>query len=307
MPAARSVSAPPPESVPGSRAATTTRAIFAAMIALAHGGVLPVWLHGSSVTYIVAPRAALPARASALTSACASPYRSCQPSPTISPSRTTTAPTSGLGEVCPQPRSASASARRMNCSSRASVMRSDSESNAKCAVGLSRAGGSACERVVRWNVDRVRAANLANELDDWEVERRVQEVRRAGELLLHGYRAERLARCSDASHATCSDVAASGCAGAVPILSHTRCEAEHEETLARNQPVGIGADIDVLEIQRVAAAVVGCKVDCWKAAMQIRDRDPGEQYALLNDSNAHAAAEFHGSVRCCDMNAGRIE
>ena len=40
----------------GSRIATTTRAMPAATIASAHGGVRPVWLQGSSVTYIVAPR-----------------------------------------------------------------------------------------------------------------------------------------------------------------------------------------------------------------------------------------------------------
>ena len=39
----------------------------------AHGGVLPVWLHGSRVTKTVASFALLPACAKALTSACASP------------------------------------------------------------------------------------------------------------------------------------------------------------------------------------------------------------------------------------------
>src|SRR6185437_8669164 len=252
MPAARSVSAPPPESVPGSRAATTTRAIFAAMIALAHGGVLPVWLHGSSVTYIVAPSAALPACASALTSACASPYRSCHPSPTISPSRTTTAPTMGFGAVCPHPRSASASARRMNCSSHASVTRSDSESNAKGAVSLSRAGSGAGKRVVRRNVHRVRTSNLTDELDDRKVERCVDEVRGAGELLLHGDGAKCFGRSPDARNTACRDITATRCGRTVAVLADAGCKSQNEQTLARNQPVRIGAHIDVLEIERVS-------------------------------------------------------
>src|SRR5690606_216587 len=52
-----------------------------------------------------------PAAASARTSACASPARWCQPSPTVSPSFTRTQPTRGLGEVLSRPRAASASAR----------------------------------------------------------------------------------------------------------------------------------------------------------------------------------------------------
>ena len=39
----------------GSSEAITTRAIPASMIASVHGGVRPVWQHGSSDTYIVAP------------------------------------------------------------------------------------------------------------------------------------------------------------------------------------------------------------------------------------------------------------
>ena len=42
---------------------------FAASSAWAHGPVRPVWLHGSSVTTAIAPRAADPADASASTSA----------------------------------------------------------------------------------------------------------------------------------------------------------------------------------------------------------------------------------------------
>ena len=52
-------------------------------------------------------------RASASGSACGSPARSCQPSPTISSSRTSTAPTRGFGCVLYRPRAASSSARRM--------------------------------------------------------------------------------------------------------------------------------------------------------------------------------------------------
>src|SRR5260370_736495 len=61
----------------------------------------------------VAPRAASPACARAVTSAWACPYVACQPSPTIFPSRTITAPTTGFGSTWPRPCSASSSARRI--------------------------------------------------------------------------------------------------------------------------------------------------------------------------------------------------
>ena len=92
----------------GSRAATTTRRIPAAMMAAVQGGVRPSVQHGSSVTYNVAPRALPPARAK--TSACGPPACLCQPRPMIWPARTTTAPTTGLGLVRPLPRRANASA-----------------------------------------------------------------------------------------------------------------------------------------------------------------------------------------------------
>src|SRR4051794_36524871 len=47
----------------------------------------------------------------ALTSACGPPYSSCQPSPSTSPSRAITAPTTGFGLTRPTPRSASSIAR----------------------------------------------------------------------------------------------------------------------------------------------------------------------------------------------------
>ena len=56
MPAARSRSAPRAASGLGSAIAATTRATRAAITASVHGGVRPVWLQGSSVTYSVAPR-----------------------------------------------------------------------------------------------------------------------------------------------------------------------------------------------------------------------------------------------------------
>src|SRR5262249_48221445 len=52
-----------------------------------------------------------PAASSAWTSACASPKRRCQASPTGTPSRTTTGPTSGFGSAPPPPRSARSRAR----------------------------------------------------------------------------------------------------------------------------------------------------------------------------------------------------
>ena len=57
-----------------------------------------------------APRP-LAGSSSATTSAWRPPLRSVQPSPTTSPSRSTTAPTTGFGRVVPRPRSASSSAR----------------------------------------------------------------------------------------------------------------------------------------------------------------------------------------------------
>ena len=97
----------------GSPAPTTTRRMPAARIASTHGGCLPWWQHGSSVTYIVAPRGGAVQFASALRSAWAWPQRSCQPWPMIWPSLTTTAPTMGFGAVQPRPRSASDSASRI--------------------------------------------------------------------------------------------------------------------------------------------------------------------------------------------------
>ena len=66
-------------------------------MASTQGGVLPWWLQGSSVTYMVAPRAASPAPPSATTSAWSPPALECQPSLTTAPSRATTAPTRGFG------------------------------------------------------------------------------------------------------------------------------------------------------------------------------------------------------------------
>ena len=83
---------------------------------LGAGGLLAWWQQGSSVTYIVAPEGSMPARAqlaSASRSACSSPYAVCQPSAMIAPSRTTTAPTCGLGATQPAPLAANAKARRM--------------------------------------------------------------------------------------------------------------------------------------------------------------------------------------------------
>ena len=62
----------------------TTRATPAATRASAQGGVRPWWEQGSRVQTTVAPRAASPAAARAIASACGRPGPSCQPSATIS-------------------------------------------------------------------------------------------------------------------------------------------------------------------------------------------------------------------------------
>ena len=122
----------------------------------AHGPVRPVWLHGSSVQYSVAPRAAIPASASAWTSACGRPPAGC-PVPTTTPSSsTTTAPTIGLGLVRPRPRSARASARAMWCrrgvgsstttslrTARRRIPRARTESGRRCLRRRRRSGSAA--------------------------------------------------------------------------------------------------------------------------------------------------------------------
>ena len=85
MPAARSLSKPAPSTCGnGSRIAATTRATPAAISASAHGPVRPVWAHGSSDDIGRRAACAFARRRSANTSACGSPARWCQPSPTIS-------------------------------------------------------------------------------------------------------------------------------------------------------------------------------------------------------------------------------
>ena len=83
----------------GSRTDATTLRMPASMIAVVQGAVLPKWQQGSSVTYIVAPRALLPACARAFRSAWGPPYGEVAPFPTTVPFLTTTAPTAGLGNV----------------------------------------------------------------------------------------------------------------------------------------------------------------------------------------------------------------
>src|SRR5271167_2379037 len=88
----------------GSSMPTTTRATPAAMMASLQGGVRPWWTQGSRVTYNVAPLAASPAAAKALTSACGPPGAAVAPANTDPPSGpasggTTTLPTQGLGAV----------------------------------------------------------------------------------------------------------------------------------------------------------------------------------------------------------------
>ncbi len=96
----------------GSSMAHTTRASPAPTMASAHGGVMPWCEHGSSVTYMVAPRARSPACAMAMVSACGRPPGAVQARAMTSPVRSSamTAPTEGLGAVRPRPRAARPSA-----------------------------------------------------------------------------------------------------------------------------------------------------------------------------------------------------
>ena len=95
----------------GSSEATTTRAIPAATIASVHGGVWPVWQHGSSETYRVAPSGLSLHASSAARSAWGSPIAVWSPSPITRSSFTITAPTSGFGLVLPRASPASSMAR----------------------------------------------------------------------------------------------------------------------------------------------------------------------------------------------------
>ncbi len=100
MPARRRLSRPPPLTRGlGSGMAVTQREIPAATTASVQGGVRPWWQQGSRETTRVAPRAASPASRRAVTSAWGPPAGAVRPRPRISPSRTTTAPTMGLGLV----------------------------------------------------------------------------------------------------------------------------------------------------------------------------------------------------------------
>ena len=100
MPASRNCLMPLPATcLSGSMMPTTTREIFASMITCVHGPVFPVWLHGSSVVYNVAPWALWPAALSATTSACAPPGCIVAPQKTWPSVATTTAPTHGFGRL----------------------------------------------------------------------------------------------------------------------------------------------------------------------------------------------------------------
>src|SRR5581483_5631675 len=101
----------------GSRTPIPTRSTPARTSASAHGPVRPTWLHGSSVTYTVAPRALPSSLASASASACAPPGGWVKPVASTFPARTITAPTGGLGRVRPRARSARRKAWCMNLTS----------------------------------------------------------------------------------------------------------------------------------------------------------------------------------------------
>ena len=99
----------------GSCKADTTRATFATINKSAQAGPRD-WgcrLHGSSVTYTVAPSAEQPLAAqaaSATASACGRPPDCVKPLPIIRPCLTITQPTCGFGEASPRPCSAMRSA-----------------------------------------------------------------------------------------------------------------------------------------------------------------------------------------------------
>ena len=84
-----------------------------------HGPVRPVWLHGSSVTYAVPPRARAPGHPQrARPRRAGRPAYAWKPSPTGCPSRPViTQPTTGFGCVLPTPRAASSTARRIQAMS----------------------------------------------------------------------------------------------------------------------------------------------------------------------------------------------
>src|ERR671918_7495 len=112
-PSSRRIPGPRPAAlVVGSSDAITTREMPASRIASVQGGVRPWWAHGSSETYIVAPKGSSSQAASAMRSACAWPGGCVVPSPITRPSLTITAPTIGFGLVCPRTRWASSTALR---------------------------------------------------------------------------------------------------------------------------------------------------------------------------------------------------
>jgi len=86
--------------------AKTTSETLLSMTASAQGGVLPWWLHGSNVTYIVASAGSLPLilqSARAFISAWAIPNFSWYPLPITCPALTITQPTIGFGSTKPSP------------------------------------------------------------------------------------------------------------------------------------------------------------------------------------------------------------
>src|SRR5579864_4236218 len=186
--ASRSRAAPRPSTCGlGSAIAYTTRATRAPISASTHGGVRPWWLHGSSVTYTVAPAARPPAARSAATSACASPARSCQPSPTIRSPCAITQPTRGFGSVLSSPRAASSRARaialrsksvkvvatdraartlfRLAAGARLAVVVRRLERQERQLIAVDRAGAAALVRGPRRGSERCGAARLAQPLD----------------------------------------------------------------------------------------------------------------------------------------------
>src|SRR5262245_18216519 len=96
------------------------------------------------------------------------------------PSRTTTVPTIGFGAVRPHPRSANASARRMNAPSPGAASGSldmlEGDAEAHRAVGARLVGASRLELVERIDRAASHLPQLADDLEHGEVRREIDEV-----------------------------------------------------------------------------------------------------------------------------------
>src|SRR5690606_35345021 len=280
IPAALRRSMPPRATGFGSSVAITTRATPDRSTASVHGGVRPWWLHGSSVTYSVAPRARSPAASSATTSACGPPYSACHPSPTTSSSCTTTAPTIGFGRVRAQPRSASARARRIHA---ASTAVSEREAEPKAAVPAVLLEEVRCTRPAE-AVGALLPADLADQADDDDGERKVAERRqplRAEVALADRARAVRGRVVGDV---------AQQCVARVPVVAEAGRSREQQEPLA-DRRAGAPRTQTVERKMPFRVRHVGIAVhDVAEAAVHARDGDAGHRERLAQDADLRTDA-----------------